>query len=267
MAVLVWDKLGEKKYETGLDRAVLYLEDGSAVPWNGLVSVVEKTDRDVQSVYYDGKKINELVSLGDFSATMTAMTYPDEFVSFEGAGQVTDGVLLNNQKSKLFSLCYRTRVGNDVDGDVSSYKIHLIYNVTAVPSDKSYETATDGINPVHFEWSITAIPEEISGFSPTAHIIINSSDIDPLMLSTIEDLLYGNDNTDANLMPLANLIDYVQNWHRITIVDNGNGTWTAVSALDSLITLDSNNMFTIINANADFLNSDTYEISDTTSDE
>ena len=136
MPILEWDKVGERYYETGIDRGVLYMPDGSAVPWNGLTSVIEHFDKSTSPVYYDGMKISDLVSLGDFSATMKAVTYPEEFVEIEGSAKLRNGLFVGDQPPQTFCLCYRTKIGNDVDGVDSGYKIHLIYNLTAIPSDK-----------------------------------------------------------------------------------------------------------------------------------
>src|SRR5580765_2617317 len=140
MSVLIWDTAGSKVYETGLDKGVLYLSDGSAVPWNGLTSIVEKFDKESESVYYDGMKITDLVYLGDFAATLKAITYPDQFIELDGYGFLRQGMYVGNQLPKTFSLSYRTRIGNDVDGDVAGYKIHILYNLTAIPTDRTYNT-------------------------------------------------------------------------------------------------------------------------------
>src|SRR4029077_3104062 len=125
MPTLVWDVPENRKYETGLDRGVLYLFDGSGVPWNGLTSVVEHFNRDTTPVYYDGMKISELVSLGYFSASMEAITYPDEFLTFEGYDALRRGVFMSDQISKTFGLCYRTLVGNALNEN-TGYKIHIL---------------------------------------------------------------------------------------------------------------------------------------------
>ena len=241
MAVLVWDKTGAKKFETGLDRAVLYLSDGSAVPWNGLLSVVEHNDKDMTPIYYDGKKVGDQVSLGDYSATMTALTYPDEFIELEGSGKLRSGLYLGDQPSQTFSLCYRTRIGNDVDGDTSGYKIHILYNVTAVPSDKSYSTLSDSPGPVQFEWTINAVPEEVSGFRPTAHIVINSHDIAPALLTYFETILYGSAGQNAALLPMSTIISYI----------TASSVWGATLTTNpKYMTIDSNgNIYTLNNNN------------------
>lgn len=264
MATLVWDKVGERVYETGLDKGVLYLPDGSAVPWNGLTAVIESFDKDTSPVYYDGMKISELVVLGDFAASMKAVTYPEEFVEIESLAPSRRGIFLDDQPPKTFGLCYRTKIGNDLEGDDVGYKIHLIYNVTAIPNEKTYATVSGDPSLVEFEWAISAIPEEVPGFRPTAHFVVDSRDVDPWLLEDLEGMLYGSSHADAALIPMPDLISYVKAWYRIKIVDNGDGTWTATSERDELIQfVGTDEFFTIFQANAIFLDDVTYEISDT----
>lgn len=263
MSVLVWDQVGDRQYETGLDRGVLYLPDGSGVPWNGLISIVESFDKEVNSIYYDGMKINDLVTLGEFSATMTAVTYPDEFLEFEGLAQANTGIYIGDQQPKPFSLSYRTRIGNDVDGDNAGYKLHVVYNLTAIPHDKSYLSVTGDFSMSEFEWGITSVPVEVPGFRPTAHVIINSLEIDPTALIALEQMLYGSSTSAASLISLNDLINYVYSLLLVRIVDNGDGTWTAIARDDSYISYLSTDLFQIVNVNATYLDADTYQISDT----
>lgn len=264
MPVLIWDKVGDRTYETGLDKGVLYLPDGSAVPWNGLTSVIEHFDKEVTPVYYDGMKINNLIVLGDFKASMKAVTYPEEFVEVEGLASVRTGMFFGDQRPQSFGLCYRTQIGNDLEGDAVGYKIHIIYNVTAIPSDKTYASVTSDPALVEFEWTITGVPEEVPGFRPTSHLVIDSRTIDPWLLEDLELMLYGNVAADAALLPMASLVEYLTNWYRIRVVDNGDGTWTATSLRDGFIFVDEDGLFTIVDANAAFLDEETYLLSSTT---
>ena len=261
MPSIVWDNLGDRVYNTGLDKGVLYLPDGSAVPWNGLTSIVEHINKDTSEIYYDGKKISDFVTLGNFTATMRALTYPNEFSSIEGISELRPGFYAANQTPQTFALCYRTYFGNELEGDLTGYKIHIIYNLTATPSDISNSSMTASPNLAEFEWSITAVPEEFPGISPTAHFIINSNDIDPWLLKEIEDMLYGSNINSPTLVPMNTLVSYITNWARLSIVDNGNGTWTASSNYPGFIDMLSNTEFQISNANAVYLNDYTYQIS------
>jgi len=265
MPILVWDKAGDKVYESGVDRGVLYLPDGSAVPWNGLTSVIESFNKDTSPIYFDGMKISDLVSLGEFSATMKALTYPDEFVAIEGSVPIRSGVFATSQKPQMFGLCYRTDIGNDLAGAKAGYKIHIVYNVTAIPSDTTYSTGTGDTNLSEFEWKISAVPEEVPNLRPTAHFVINSLETDPWLLAELEAILYGDTFADAALIPMADLVSFITNWYRVKIIDNGDGTWTAISDRDGFISIDSiDALFTIINVNARYLNAYTFVISDTT---
>jgi hypothetical protein len=265
MPVLEWDQVGDRVFESGLDRGVLYLPDGSAVPWNGLTSVIESFNRETSPVYYDGMKINDLITLGDFSATMKAVTYPPEFTPLEGSAPVKTGLYYADQPPQSFGLAYRTKVGNDLDGEDGSYKIHILYNVTAIPSDKTYASHSQNPSLVEFEWKITAVPEEISGFAPTAHLTIDSKDVDPWLLEDLEALLYGTSLTDAALIPMADLVNMINTWFRVKITDNGDGTWTATSQRDGFISINIvTQYFDIVGVNAVYLDDDTFQISDTT---
>lgn len=268
MAALVWDQVGERTFESGIDRGVLYLSDGSAIPWNGLTSVSEDSNVDTSPSYYDGMKIGELPSLGEFSATLNAVTYPDEFSQFEGFGlaEATPGVSIGEQRPKTFDLCYRTKLGNDVDGDTVGYKIHVLYNVTAVPQSREFTSLSEQINLSEFSWNLTAVPENLTefGFAPTAHVVINTLTIDPDLLDSIEAVLYGDESGDAALIPLLELLTLIfgEASNLITITDNNDGTWTADTTNDLLFTV-VDDEFEITEANAIFLDASTYRVSNT----
>lgn len=268
MTAVKWDEAGSRVFENGLDRGVLYLPSGDAVPWNGLTNVIEKFNKQVNAVYFDGAKINDLVQLGDFSATLKAVTYPDEFLDLEGVENVRYGVLLGDQRPKTFALSYRTKIGDDIDGADAGYKIHILYNVTAMPSDKTYATFKIDPSLVEFEWTLTAVPEEIPGFRPTAHLIIDSRTTDPFLMEDIEQKLYGDTTSDAALLPMADFVNFMSTWYRVKITDNGDGTWTATADRDGFIFVDGFDEFLITNCNAlyisdeEYILSDTYDISD-----
>lgn len=263
MTALKWGKVGDRNFETGLDRGVLYLPDGSAVPWNGLTSIIESFDKETQPVYFDGMKINNLVALGDFSASMKAVTYPDEFIEFEGLGKVNNGVYYADQPPQYFGLCYRTQVGNDLDGSAVGYKIHILYNVTAIPTDKTYATISADPSLVEFEWEISAVPEEVPGFRPTAHIVLDTRNVDPWLITEIEELLYGGSVANASLLPMSELVDRLNDFFRVKIIDNGDGTWTAITDREGFIFVDDFGLFTLIGVNAVYISTVEYILSDT----
>jgi len=266
MPALIWDNPDDRIYESGLDRGVLYLPDGSAVPWNGLTSIIEKFDKSTSPIYYDGTKVQDLVVLGDFSATMKAVTYPDEFTELEGVGRFRAGMFVSDQVPQMFGLSYRNKIGDGVSGDDIGYKIHLLYNVTAIPSDKTYASISDQPSLVEFEWTISAVPEEIPGFRPTAHLVFDSRKIDPWLLEDIEEMLYGSSSADAALISMPDLTEFIETWYRVKIIDNGDGTWTAISAREGFIFFTDGALseFKIVGVNATYLDDETFVISDTT---
>jgi hypothetical protein len=264
MAALVWDQIGTRFYESGVDRGVLYLADGNGVPWNGLISVSEKlSGNEGTPVYFDGIKYADIFAAPDFSATLKAYTYPDEFLEFEGILEVGNGLFVTNQQSSRFGLSYRTKIGNDIDGEDLGYKIHILYNLTAIPSQKNYQSFLTERSAMEFEWSITAIPGEVLGFLPTAHIILDSRKIGPLLLHDIEVTLYGDEHLNPSLPSISTLTSFISDWVIIRITDNYDGTWTATGP-DSLIKMLDATTFQIIQANARYVDTDTYAISNST---
>lgn len=264
MASLVWDEVGSRFYESGLDRCVLYLQDSSGVPWNGLISVSETlSGTQTSPIYYDGSKISDVIILGDFSASLKAYTYPDEFLEFQGIIHIGNGLFVTNQQQNRFGLTYRTKIGNDVDGDAFGYLIHVVYNLTAIPSQKTYQTLSSDSNVIEFEWEISSIPDKIEGLKPSSHLIFDTRFMTPLLLKDIETTLYGDVFNNARLPPIETLAEFVSEWVIIRIIDNYDGTWTAIGP-DELITMLDPTTFQIIQANAIYSDSDTYIISDFT---
>lgn len=261
---LVWDQVGERRYETGVDRGVLYLKDNTGVAWNGLTSVDDNENgSDVSSYYIDGIKYFDSRPTGDFAGAIKAFTYPDEFAPFDGYGDVDHGITLANQPvNDRFGLSYRTKIGNDVDGLDHGYKVHILYNLVAKPDTRSYPTVQDSASAMEFSWSITGVPEMIIGFKPTVHIILDSRNISSNLLSIIEDSLYGTDTNPPTLLPMQDIINMTNAYNIITITDNGDGTWTAEGP-DELVVVFDDGHFVISDADVVYLDADTYEISST----
>lgn len=208
MATLVWDKVGEHRYETGLDRGVLYLPNGTAVPWNGLTSLNENRSRETKSFYVDGVKYLDHMIPADFSATLTAYTYPDELEVLLGDAEYAPGVSLYDQRPKMFGLSYRTKIGNDLDSE-AGYKIHILWNLLAVPSDVQFASGGAQVAPVPFAWTLTSTPVQVLGARPTGHISLNSTQIDSEKLTEIESLIYGTAETNPSLPTLTDLLDII----------------------------------------------------------
>lgn len=198
MAKLEWDKTGERLYETGTDRGVLYVASEGTYPtgvaWNGLTGVDENpSGAEANAQYADNIKYLELRSAEDFGATVTAYTYPDEFEECDGSAEPATGMYIGQQKRKMFGMSYRTKIGNDTDGDDHGYYIHLIYGATASPSQRSYKTVNDSPEPIEFSWEVTTTPVNITGYKPVAHVRINSTKANPEYLAALESVLYGTD--------------------------------------------------------------------------
>ena len=210
MAKLEWDKTGERLYETGTDRGVLYVASNGTYPtgvaWNGLTGVDENpSGAEANAQYADNIKYLELRSAEDFGATVTAYTYPDEFEQCDGSAEPTEGMYIGQQARKMFGMSYRTKIGNDVDGNEHGYYIHLIYGATASPSQRSYKTVNDSPEPIEFSWEVTTTPVNITGYKPVAHVRINSTKADPEKLAVLESVLYGADaegNTEGRTASL-----------------------------------------------------------------
>lgn len=263
MAKLAWDKTGERVYQSGIDRGVLYLNDGRAFPWNGLTSVEDGSEKEISSYYMDGVKYLEKISPGDFSGKVKAFTYPDEFEPMNGVETVSPGLLFYDQPPEDFCLSYRTKIGNDVSDTEFGYKIHLLYNLVVNPDASTFETLADPIKPVEFTWSISGSPPPLAGHRPTVHIAIDSTSFDPEFLQTLEEILYGTDTTNPRLPSIQEIADFVKSYGVLIIVDNGDGTWTAIDQSNEYITMTDPTTFRIDNADAVYLDVSTYQISTT----
>ena len=202
MSKIVWDETGKRTYETGVDHGVLYPQVSGAYPkgvaWNGLTSVNESpSGAEANPQYADNIKYLNLVSAEDFGATIEAFTYPDEWAECDGSAVLTPGVSIGQQTRKTFGLCYRTVLGNDTDGQDHGYKLHLVYNALAKPSEKNYQTVNDSPEAISFSWEITTTPVAITDYKPAACITIDSTKVDTTKLAALETLLYGKDPTTA----------------------------------------------------------------------
>ena len=199
---IVWDEVGERFYETGVDRGVLYPQDTTGiypkgVAWNGLTAITESpTGAEPTPLYADNIKYLNLLSVEEFGATIEAYTYPEEFEKCDGSAELETGVTIGQQPRDAFGLSYRTVLGNDLEGSDHGYKIHLIYGAKAAPSDKGYETINDTPDATTFSWEVTTTPVPVTGFKPTASLVIDSTKVTPENLAAIESVLYGTAATE-----------------------------------------------------------------------
>lgn len=211
MTVLTWDDAGERLYETGVDHGVLFLLDGSGdystgIAWNGLTTVTESpAGADASPQFADNIKYLNLIAAETFGGTIEAFTYPDEFAECDGTAVPSDGVTLGQQGRRPFGLCYRTLLGNDIDGTDHGYKLHLVYGAQAAPSERAYATVNDSPSAIAFSWAITTTPVNVTDYKPTALMTIDSTKVDPTVLAALLDILYGTVGVDPR-MPLPDEI-------------------------------------------------------------
>lgn len=205
MAKLVWDATGERLYETGVKNGVLYTTDekgdySKGVAWNGLTAVTESpSGAEATPLYADDIKYLNLTSNEEFGGTIEAYTCPDEFAECDGSASLVPGVMIGQQKRKIFGFSYRTAIGNDTDGYDHGYKIQLVYGALAAPSERAYATVNDSPEAITLSWEFSTTPVQVEGFKPTAHIEIDSTKADASKLAALEAILYGSDTEEARL--------------------------------------------------------------------
>lgn len=214
MAKLVWDQTSQKIYETGADRAVLYLpnvETGAyetGVAWNGLLGFDESpSGAEPTKLWADNINYATMYSAEEYGGTIRAYTYPDEFEQCDGSAEIADGVVIGQQNRRPFGFCYRTLVGNDVAGTDYGYKIHIVYGCMCSPSSKTHDTVNDSPSAVEFSWEITSTPVNVSinktDYKPTCTLVIDSTKFttpaQKEKLTALEAILYGSENADARL--------------------------------------------------------------------
>lgn len=200
---IVWDNTGDRLFETGVDHGILYpIDSNGTYPqgygWNGLTSVSESPEGgEPTALYADNTKYLELMSNEEWKGTIEAYMYPDVFAECDGSAAPLTGVSFGQQARKKFGLVYRTRIGNDVDGDSHGYKIHIIYGLLAAPSEKSYETVNDSPDAVTFSWSVSSTPVPVTGYRPVSTIVVDSTKIASAKMEALLDVLEGTDGTEG----------------------------------------------------------------------
>ncbi len=216
MAVLKWDETGTKTYETGISKGVIYPQaEGGTYPkgeaWSGLTAINESpSGAEATPVYADNIKYLNLISAEDFGFTIEALMYPDAFAECNGESELAKGISVTQQKRKAFGLSYQTITGNDTENEAYGYKIHLVYGAQAAPSEMSHNTVNETPETTSMSWECSTTPVNVTGFKPTAHIIIDSTKIDATKLKKITDLLYGTAEKEAQL-PLPDEIIALMN--------------------------------------------------------
>ena len=207
MAKLIWDKVGERFYETGVSNCALYVYDdasqafGAGVAWNGITSITETpSGAEANPIYADNIKYLSLLSAEEFGASIEAYTYPEEFEECDGSAAITPGVMVGQQARKKFCIAYKTIKGNDIQNDAYGYKLHLIYNCNAAPSERAYSTINDSPEAIAFSWEISTTPVAVTGHKPTSILTIDSAKVDAVKLASVEEALFGGDSTEAKIL-------------------------------------------------------------------
>ena len=205
MAKLVFNGVGDRLFETGVKKGVLYVmgDEGqyeNGVVWNGLTGVTEKpSGAETTNLYADDVKYVVIYGAEEFEATIEAYTYPEEFEQCDGSAALAEGFNVGQQTRKTFAFCYTTSLGNDTQGQDYGYKIHIIYGCKSIPSEKSYSTINDSTEAVTFSWDVSTVPVPVEGMNPTATVVIDSTRMDKGKLKLIEDKLYGTESAVPTL--------------------------------------------------------------------
>ena len=214
----MWDEIGKRYYETGVDRAMLYKMKDNAyplgVPWSGITSVEESpSGAESNGFYADNIKYFNLTSAEEYACTIGAYMYPDEFAECDGSVEVADGVRIGQQTRAPFGFCYRTVLGNDTQKNKYGYKLHLVYGCEASPSSKEHGSVNDSPEPAEMSWEVNTTPVPVKGHEPTATMEVDSTKTPPEKLKLLEDILYGkdptSDDTDDGTDPRLPLPDEV----------------------------------------------------------
>lgn len=214
MVALVWDRIGEREYETGVSNGALYVvnDEGiteKGVAWNGLVAVRETPDGAEETpMYADNIKYLSLTSAENFSGTIEAFTYPDEFAECEGRTEISPGIYVGQQGRRSFGMAYVTKVGNDTMGTRYGEKLNVVYQAKVAPTERAFETINNDPTAIKFSWAFTTtpIPVEAEGIDPSAHIVIDSTDTPPEVYKAIKDAFFGTADKEPTLLTIDEII-------------------------------------------------------------
>lgn len=265
--MLVWDKLDARYYQYGLDRGVLYIADKDPVVWNGLTNVEEGGEGGSSAMLYrDGQIYLSKVAPSDFTARVNALWYPDEFGEALGLPQITDGMILDNQRPKQFDLSYRTMVGKGGSADPFGYQIHLVYKSMASIGSRSRKTVGKDTEALEMEFSLVCTPVRIPGYRPTAHIIIDTRFMSKSRVAELEGILYGSGDIPGRMPTPTELFDLLNYGTAITFTKWTHPTlgecWTAEGAAANVY-METNTTFRIKNVNGTDHGDGTYTLEDT----
>jgi len=230
MTKLAWAAAGSKLFEAGVDRGVLYPLSGPGVPWNGLINVNESPiGGDSRASYYDGVKYYNRSGPEEFAGNIEAFAYPREFQDCDGTREASAGFYVDNQPKKQFGLSYRSKVGNDLKSLDYGYKVHLVYNALAKPTQKNRTTLTNTKTPMTFNWGFTTSPVAVIGYAPTAHFIVDSTKAKSDVFREFENIIYGTNTTQPRLPSPAELLSLFKDWEAFEIIPQ---TVTGLAEID-----------------------------------
>src|ERR1044072_3826746 len=240
MARLMWDPVGGRLYERGIDRGVLYPRTGDGVAWSGLVSVdVHPTGGTSKGYFIDGRKYLTVTSPEEYEATLKAYTYPDEFSECDGTGRVHSGLFATQQRRVPFGLSYRTMIGNELQPEYA-YKIHILYNILAEPSQRTHNTLGESDSPLDLAWNLTGTPPSAPGYRPTVHFEIDTRSSNPSAVADVEAILFGTEEDPPRLPTLSELITVFDTYAVFSVTDNGDGSVTLDGPDDAFVFPDAN---------------------------
>lgn len=194
---IVWDEVAKRLFQTGVDRGVLYpMASNGTYPagyaWSGLKSVTESpSGAEANPQYADNIKYLNFLSREEFAGSIVAFYYPKEFEACDGSAVPTPGVSIGQQSRQAFGFSYRTLLGNDVNGIDYGYKLNFVWGALAGPSEKANNSINDSPEATEFSWDFTTTPVPTTGFKPTAHIVLDSTQVSPSLLTALEVILYG----------------------------------------------------------------------------
>jgi hypothetical protein len=239
MSKLAWSRVGERFFETGVDRGVIYPNKEGMAPaaWSGLIGINENpTGGEDKPFYIDGYKFQNRSTPEEYVSTTEAFTYPRVFDECQGNSYLGNGLYMTAQTKVPFGLTYRTKLGNDVAGQNYAHKIHFVYNALVAPTNKNYQTVGDNPTANTFSWTISTKAMKVTGRRQTAHMVVDTSLLTSPLLAELEDLIYGTDSTEPELPSPTELIELIVGWPTLFITDHGNGIFTA-SGPDDVVRL------------------------------
>jgi hypothetical protein len=259
---LSWGSPDERYFQHGVDRGVLYPLTGIAVPWNGITGVDEASDSSSSIYYIDGRIYMADVDAGDFSGSLSAYFWPDEFSTCIGIPEATDGLYVDNQKPKRFDLSYRSLIGSGTTGDMFGYQIHLVYKAMAQLGTRSRKSINDTPDPMEFQFDMVCTPVALPGYRPSAHYIIDTRHLAQSTVDALEDILYGTALSAPRLPTPTELYDLLNFGDAITFIDHGDGTWTARGSYAN-VHMTGPDTWEILNVNGTDHGDGTYTLEDT----